>query len=43
VEPGKYADLIVVKGDPLEDLALFQNPNNLELIMKGGQIYKRTL
>jgi len=43
VEPGKYADLIVVKGDPLMDLTLFQNLNNLELIMKGGQVYKQTL
>jgi imidazolonepropionase-like amidohydrolase len=43
VEPGKYADLLVLKGDPLKDLALFQNPNNLELIMKGGLTYKRAL
>jgi len=42
VEPGKFADLIVVKGDPLRDLTLFQNPNNLELIMKGGVTFKRT-
>jgi imidazolonepropionase-like amidohydrolase len=43
IEPGKYADLIAVKGNPLRDLALFQNPNNLDLIMKGGATYKRTL
>jgi len=43
VEPGKYADLIAIKGNPLEDLTLFQNANNLELIMKGGAIYKLTL
>ena len=43
VEPGKYADLIAVKGNPLSDLALFQNPNNLDLIMKGGAVYKQTL
>ena len=42
VEPGKFADLIAVKGNPLRDLTLFQNPNNLELIMKGGAVYKRT-
>jgi len=42
VEPGKLADLIAVKGNPLRDLTLFQNPNNLELIMKGGAVYKRT-
>jgi imidazolonepropionase-like amidohydrolase len=41
VEPGKYADLIVVKGNPLKDLRIFQNPANLHLIMKAGEIYKR--
>ena len=43
VEPGKYADLIAVRGNPLRDLTLFQNSNNLELIMKGGQVFKQTL
>ena len=43
VEPGKYADLIAVEGNPLKDLRVFQNPDNLHLIMKGGTVYKRTL
>jgi imidazolonepropionase-like amidohydrolase len=43
VEPGKYADLIAVKGNPLRDLRVFQNPTSLHLIMKGGAIYKRAL
>ncbi len=43
VEPGKYADLIALRGNPLEDLRIFQNQDNLHLIMKGGVIYKRTL
>jgi imidazolonepropionase-like amidohydrolase len=43
VEPGKYADLIVVKGNPLKDLRIFQNQDNLHLIMKGGRAYKQTL
>jgi imidazolonepropionase-like amidohydrolase len=43
VEPGKYADLIVIKGNPLKDLRVFQNQDNLHLIMKGGAICKRTL
>jgi len=43
VEPGKLADLLVVKGNPLRDLRLFQNLDNLRLIMKGGVVYKRTL
>jgi imidazolonepropionase-like amidohydrolase len=43
VEPGKYADLIAVKGNPLKDLGVFQNQDNLDLIMKGGSAYKQTL
>ena len=43
VEPGKYADLLVVKGNPLKDLRVFQNQDNLHLIMKGGIAYKQTL
>jgi imidazolonepropionase-like amidohydrolase len=43
VEPGKYADLIAVKGNPLKDLRVFQNLDNLHLIMKGGHAYKRTV
>jgi imidazolonepropionase-like amidohydrolase len=41
VEPGKYADLIVVRGNPLKDVRLFQNLDNLLLIMKGGVVYKQ--
>jgi len=43
VEPGKYADLIALEGNPLKDLRVFQNQDNLRLIMKGGVVYKRTL
>jgi imidazolonepropionase-like amidohydrolase len=43
VQPGKYADLIVVAGNPLENLRVFQNTDNLTVIMKGGRLYKRTL
>jgi imidazolonepropionase-like amidohydrolase len=43
VEPGKYADLLVVRGNPLKDLRVFQNPDNLLLIMKGGAAVKRAL
>ncbi|HKZ07702.1 MAG TPA: amidohydrolase family protein [Methylomirabilota bacterium] len=42
VEPGKYADLLLVKGNPLKELRLFQNQDNLLIIMKGGVAYKRT-
>jgi imidazolonepropionase-like amidohydrolase len=43
VEPGKYADLLVLQGNPLKDLRLLQKPDNLLLIMKGGVSYKRAL
>jgi imidazolonepropionase-like amidohydrolase len=42
-EPGKDADLIVLEGNPLKDLRVFQNQDNLLVIMKGGVIYKRAL
>ncbi len=43
VEAGKYADLIVVDGNPLRNLRVFQATENLRLIMKAGKIYKQTL
>jgi imidazolonepropionase-like amidohydrolase len=43
VEPGKYADLLVVRGNPLKDLRVFQNADNLQVIMKGGVAVKRAL
>ena len=43
VEPGKYADLIVVTGNPLRNLRVFQNADNLRVIMKAGRLYKDTL
>ncbi len=42
--PGKEADLIVVDGDPLEDLALFENGiKTVLLVMKQGCVYKNML
>ena len=43
VAPGKYADLIVVAGNPIRNLRAFQNLDNLKVIMKGGRVYKQTL
>jgi imidazolonepropionase-like amidohydrolase len=43
VEPGKYADLLVVEGNPLRNLRVFQNTDNLKVIMKGGRLAKKTL
>ena len=43
VEPGKLADLIVVNGNPLRNLRVFQTPENPQVIMKGGRLYKQSL
>jgi len=44
IAEGAYADLLIVDGDPLEDLAVLMNPQkNLKLIMKDGAIYKNEL
>jgi imidazolonepropionase-like amidohydrolase len=43
IEPGKYADLIAIKGNTLKDLRVFQSQDNLHLLMKGGSAYKQTL
>jgi len=38
VEHGKKADLILVDGDPLEDIRILQEKEKILLVMKGGQI-----
>ncbi len=38
VEKGKFADLIVVTGDPLADVAVLQNPERIALVLKGGEL-----
>ncbi len=44
VEPGKLADLILLDGDPLEDMTLFERyRDKITLIIQGGNIYKNLL
>ncbi len=44
IKEGAYADIILVDGNPLEDLNLVANPDeNFDLIMKDGKIYKNQL
>jgi imidazolonepropionase-like amidohydrolase len=44
VAPGAFADLIVVDGDPLKNLGLFQEQGaHLKAIMKGGKFFKNKL
>lgn len=43
VKEGAYADLLLVEGNPLEDLSAVTDQNNLKVIMKDGVVYKNTL
>ncbi|HZP41421.1 MAG TPA: amidohydrolase family protein [Candidatus Binatia bacterium] len=40
VEAGKLADLILLAGDPLADVRLFEDPANVLLVMRGGETMK---
>jgi imidazolonepropionase-like amidohydrolase len=37
VEPGKFADMVAVDGDPTKDVTLLEHP---VFVMKGGAVYK---
>lgn len=43
VEKGKLADVIAVRGDPLAEPALFDDPARVVLVIKGGTIFKNTI
>jgi imidazolonepropionase-like amidohydrolase len=38
VEPGKLADLVVVAGDPLQDMSILEDPQRIKLVLKGGEM-----
>ncbi|MDO4327548.1 MAG: amidohydrolase family protein [bacterium] len=40
---GSYADILIVQGNPVEDLDILGNVDNIHLIMKDGKIYKNTI
>jgi imidazolonepropionase-like amidohydrolase len=37
IEPGKFADIVAVEGDPLADITALQR---VRFVMKGGEVYK---
>jgi imidazolonepropionase-like amidohydrolase len=39
IEPGKFADIVAVEGDPLADITALQR---VRFVMKAGQVYKST-
>jgi len=38
VQPGRYADIVAVNGDPLKDITTLQR---VQFVMKGGVVYKQ--
>ena len=40
IEAGKQADVVVVRGDPLREIGLFNDPDRVELVAKAGEIVR---
>jgi imidazolonepropionase-like amidohydrolase len=38
IAPGRYADFVLVAGDPLADITLLQDRARIALVLKGGQV-----
>ena len=44
IEPGAYADILLVNGNPLKDISILTRyEETINLIMKDGKIYKDCL
>lgn len=43
IRPGALADLLLVDGNPLEDISVLDGGNRLAVIMKDGKFHKRTI
>jgi imidazolonepropionase-like amidohydrolase len=39
IEPGKFADIVAVDGDPLSDITVMEK---VVFVMKGGEVWKST-
>jgi imidazolonepropionase-like amidohydrolase len=43
IEVGKFADMLVIDGDPIADITCLKDRNNIQAIMKDGVFYKDAL
>jgi imidazolonepropionase-like amidohydrolase len=43
IKEGSYADLLLWDANPLENIEVILDEENLDLVMKDGVIYKNTL
>lgn len=41
LQEGKLADIIVVEGNPLDDIRLMVGPEHISVVLQGGQVKKR--
>ena len=39
IEDGKIADIVAVDGDPLADIRVLQGRENIQLVMRDGDVY----
>ena len=40
LEPGKLADLIMVSGNPVDDITILQDEKNIPLVVQAGRVAK---
>lgn len=43
LKEGSYADILLVEGNPLDNVEILTEPQNIKLIMKDAHVYKNTL
>jgi imidazolonepropionase-like amidohydrolase len=43
IAPGKLADILLVTGDPTQDLTILQDKKRIPVVMKGGQFHRLDL
>lgn len=40
IQPGFYADMILVNGNPLEDIRVLSGPDHIEMVMINGRVHR---
>jgi imidazolonepropionase-like amidohydrolase len=43
LDVGKYGDIVLVKGNPLDDIRILENDQNIEIVMINGPIVKNLI
>jgi imidazolonepropionase-like amidohydrolase len=43
LESGKLADIVLVEGDPLKDISVLSDPDNIKVVVKDGMFYKNKI